>query len=353
MEILAIRERLQVNLTGSQIAKILDKLLWLAVQPILLHTQLGRRLGAEILVQTYSDGRLSVSPLPRQQYIDTLFTSIVTPKAKDHAVRLQELKLERSALSCLADYCVSIYNKIDSLSIAYIKAKQRNNPQEANNSTIVIRRICDDIGSTEAIIGGALKYTISYLQQYRTFKEYVAEKFYRHSYDESKKSVALTGIHVDVMDLFANYLLAIDRALDRYSPDKGSLVAYLRWWYTNAKTAPEFPHQYSESYSLPTAERKAMVNRYGSGQSQATNFAYSLEDAEVLIGEDVETIDFSQQKELIKIFSYAHNSRLALLKLGIPFHLTDLEILQQKQTRLTSKVAMTVTTVPEGVTRVV
>jgi hypothetical protein len=352
MEILAVKERLQVNLTGSQIAKILDKLLWLTVQPILLHTQLGRRLGAEILVQSYSDGRLSVSPLPRQQYINTLFTAIVTPRAKDHANNMQALKLERSAFSCLADYCVSIYKYVNNLSLSYIKAQQSNDSIQARQSKSTINKICDDIGSTEATIGGALRYVIYYLQQYRIFKEYVAEKFYRHSYEESKKSIALTSIHVDVMDLFANYLLAIDRALDRYSPDKGSLTTYLRWWYTNAKTAPEFPHQYSESYSLPTAERKAMTARYGRGESQATNFAYSLEDAESITVDDVETIvtDLSQQKELVKIFSYARNARLSLLKLDIPFQLTELELEQQK---LSSKVYRTpkAMDVPESVTR--
>jgi hypothetical protein len=345
MELLAVKERLNTNLSGSQIAKILDKLLWLAVTPILLHTQLGRRLGAEILVQSYSDGRLSVSPLPRQQYIDTLFTAIVTPKAKDHVIRLRELKLERSALSCLADYCVSIYNKINELSLSYIRARQTDNLMQATDNITKINQICNDIGSDSLTIGGALRCVFSYLQQYRIFKEYIAEKFYRYSYDESRKSAALTGIHVDVMDLFSNYLLAVDRALDRYSPDKGSLVAYLKLWYINAKTAPEFPHQYSESYSLPTAERKAMTARYDRGESQATNFAYSLDDAEAVVDNTIESLvsELSQRQELVKIFSYAKNAKLAMLKLEIPFYLTESELEQQKQS---SKVF--VTAMPSG-----
>lgn len=320
----SVTEKLRDNLTGAQIARILDKLIWRALQPILVVTNYGRQLSGEILLQIYGDSRRVVSQLPRHELINRLFTTAVLPQQERHVSCFRSLCLERGLLFLLVEYFLYKTKPLLKLEERYW--------QDPEETLININKIVFNMGNISRI-NAAIHWVNDFSKEYLSFRKYIMEKFYRLARVEGSKARAVTGMTIDIGDLENNYLFAISKAIDRYSPDRGTLVPYIKWWFTNAKTGNEFPHQYGESYSLPINERRRITQQYRYGQSSSTNFAYSLDDAVEIESEfdlETDTINRHYNQHLVSILFQAKNAKLALLKLNIPFVLTFDEILQQK-----------------------
>jgi hypothetical protein len=158
-------------------------------------------------------------------------------------------------------------------------------------------------------------------------------KFIRLAYIKAKAAKKNSDIYVDSEELMMNYILAINRAIDKCDLTKGALASYVEQWFLNAKTNAEFGHEYGISYALPSAQRSknTKLNKW----HLQSNFAPSIDDEFSDVGREVQqmpdeaaAMDFDNldfDPKLLEKFRHIKKARLAFLAIRLPIILTPQE----------------------------
>lgn len=285
--LLGLKEKITTNLSGEQITYVLDTFLNRAIKPIIHNTYFMDRYIAELLPFVISNARRKLSfNLTNVKLAEHLFSFLTADSSKYKYKYYVDAKLERSiTFSALFEF--------ERLTLGYSDAilDYYNNPSDMT----IQAKLHSIMTSVGLVQGSSLFHTVKeamyWSKQATSFKNMIVEKFVRLAYKESEKNAKATGLSIDRDDLFKDLVLSIPKALDKYSPDKGTLTPYIKWWFFDAVTQHSGRHEYDVSYHIPTNVRKRMVEE---GQ-QLANFSVSLNELS-----DAETSDDTTESDLIK-----------------------------------------------------
>lgn len=308
------------NLSGIEITSILEHFLYSSLQPISQHSYIIKRMLADILSQTYKDNRRKISILNKNKLIDNIYTSIVCLDSTIHWNKLKKCNIERSILIKI----VTFFNRISQKYLDY-EIKAINGDVNCYNKMTKLEKY---FGSDRRVLSGIIRISISNTDLYFKFKQLIVEKYIKLAYNESQKSAKMSSsLSIDSEELFKNLLLALDKAIDKYSCEKGALSSYIQWWFKDAKINSEFSHEYGQAMRFSENTRRDITNKKDKGKYFQQTFTSNLDDHEIIAEEDSAEdtlISNRNNAHLINLINSINGFNISKLYLGIvPPQFTD------------------------------
>jgi len=293
-DLLSFRERINENLSSGQLADILDDLLFNALRPIFFNTDHVEQTLIEMLPFVASNARRKFTNMPREDFVDTLFTIVASHDKEAKFVMLRKIGLERTVyISCLKSFdALTLRHETmmrQYLSTAPKLLKERHDLLSA--MTMLEQRLGL---RSEASLFTVRAEAAFWFAHALDFKMMIIEKFIRLAFQDSQKARAETGLHVDDDSLFKDYIVSINKAITKFDATKGTLTSFIRWWFMDAKTSGN--HEYDIAYSIPTAQRAKLL------ASGMINFAQQVDD------DTTETLGSHESNVLDKIIDKETNA---------------------------------------------
>jgi hypothetical protein len=265
------------NLTGEQIQKVMDMLLYKALEPIVLNSEIFDSQVSHVLTLVATNRKRKLSSVPREELIENLCAFLTHSDRAFKFRTIRECRVERSFVHGFIKRFLE--DNKDFLPAYY---KFLLDPIADNKATV------DNL----AYIGAGVKrsdmyrmVTLSegYLKKFYTFRSAVLDNYLRHSSAQAKSHMnANQNNQLDFHDLKQSILKAIVVALDKYDSSKGALTTYINWWVLNAQTCSA-DHEYGVAYTVPQSQKRKLAE----GRSTEVNFSVSL-DALTKPGEEDE-----------------------------------------------------------------
>lgn len=280
ISLLQFKERLKYNLSGNQIAGLLDKFLFAALKPIFLYTDWAHICIGEITILLQKDHRRKISDLPVPSILDRLYCSLVI-----HDRELAWQYLRKSGIQRIV--WVQVVSNFLELTSEYKTLSQVQKTTTTDN----IR-----MATMEKFLHVDRKNLYSIIQHveaaydlYADFKQMIIEKYVRLAYNESQKAVNSTTLHVDANDIFKNFILGVNQAIEKYTPNKGTLTSWVKWWFLNALTNPKFDHTYGQSFKISSTHRRNLSKKLEDGEHVDITWSEALDTiAEIASNDNTE-----------------------------------------------------------------
>lgn len=293
------------NLTGAQITEVLNTLLYSALQPIFLSTNLGRICCAEVLTKAHDDHRRKFSILNKNEFIDILFNCMLH-KPKDSWEYFKSLKLERSVSFKILLLFLDILKDYENKELEYCINRVSLHDYEKQ------------LGCSYKLLGCILNNAKFYLEQYLSFKNLLMQKYYLLAYKEACKKIKSSTTYIDKNDLWKTLIIAMSSAIDKYNEERGALTSFINWSFKGYMSNPENGYEYGQAYTIPYYHKLKLAKN--NVPVDVTTFAYSLDEGiETNVEEEKDytnLINVSNEK-LIDIINSVPGTELACLVLGI------------------------------------
>lgn len=253
------------NLTGEQIQKVMDMLLYKALEPLMLNSDIFDSQISVILTTVSTNRKRKLSAIDRDSLIENLCYCLVTEDRAEKFERFRSCRVERSFVHgflrrfietnirfvrLYSDYlCGASELKVELDNIAYINA-----------------------GTSRTALWQILRQSSSYLNGFFSFRAQILGNYMKHSSVQAKSHISGSNGNLDFNDLRQSILKATVVALDKYDASKGALTTYINWWILNAQTCSS-DHEYGVAYTVPQSQRRRMAD----GTSADINFSVSFD----------------------------------------------------------------------------
>ena len=317
--ILTFPQLISNNLSSKQIVSLLNQLINCAIEPLFNNSILARELILQALLQTQTDHRRKISI-----HNKAITTSCITYGIihKDFNV-IKMCELDRNILFKVVLYMEPYLR--EALKLEYQLARK-----DKQSTRLKLHNISVATGIKNNLLTVIARWCLPYLNTYLQFKERIVAKYIKYAYREATIATYNTKLFIDPKELFKNLLLAIDKAIDKFDANRGTLTSYINQWMMSAKSAPEFNHQYNVSYDLPANVRKLMEK---SGIS-LTNMSTTINE----MHHEIEDLDLSDKmssiggkdKTFLRCLREIKGIKVTYLALDIPIILTDQEVTNLK-----------------------
>lgn len=311
-ELLNNKEKLTKNLSSKQIITILNLLLNTAVQPLFEHCQLMRQLILQAMLQTQLDHRRKISVHNKNNTAGLIIYAIVN----HDFTALKMCELDRGILFKATTMVYTLLQQAVELEQQLIL--------KPKNVELILQQenLAKRLGTNVNLLTPLARWIELYYNLYLQFKELIIAKYIKFAWQEANRARALTGLHVDIKELFKNYLLAYSRAIDKCDANQGTLTHYIQQWMMSARSSPEHSHQYGEAYAIPANIRKGMENK----NIQLTNMSVSMDDNHFNIADPNDSTKYPVDKTLLACLRQIPRMRIAYLLLDLPIQLNPNEI---------------------------
>ena len=307
LDLLAIKEKISINLSSSQIVQILNDIINAAAKPLFKHSHLMRQLVLQSLLQTQVDHRRKISIHSKEATASCIVYGIIQNNYS--AIKLCEL--DRNILFSSINYIQPYLKEALIVEKKLLKSNSSKYLKKQQN-------IAKITGIPINMLTALARWVLPYLDLYLQFRECIIYKYIKFAYQQAKRSESNTQLFVDVEELHKNYLLALGKAIDKFDANKGTLTSYIVQWLLSARSAPEFNHQYNTAYDLPANVRKDMENRGVALQNMST----PIDDKHLEIGDD--NVNYHiQEMSKDKLFL---NCLRHITGIKVPFQVLDLPI---------------------------
>jgi len=303
------------GLSGGQIDWILSHLLKKAIDPLAKASQFVRRLAGEIICQPFTDGRRRVSAVPKKKANCHLFAAMCSRNPTVQVTHLMSAQVERNLIhsalvniSNYADrYCTEVINSAKSVDIS-----------------LFVESVNRKIGGKSSDLFFAISEASYWVAEYEKLRNTIIMQFENLARSTTDSIVRGTVLAIDWDDMYKNMMLGVQRAIDKYSSDKGTLISYVRMWMRDAHTNPQFQHEYGNSFSVSAGERRRITNTINAGDYAISNLSVEMDEAstsaddltpEKLLEDDNFGIKVSH------ILAKLPKAQYAFLNMEIPYYL--------------------------------
>lgn len=255
------------NLTGEQIQKVMDMLLYKALEPIMLYSDIFDSQVSYVLAVAATNRKRKLSSIPREHLIGNLCAVLTHPDRKAKFEFFRACRLERS-------FVHSFIRKFLSDNEGYLETYREFilNP-EPDARAHISNLSYIGAGCNRVEMYKMISHATAYLEKFYEFRSTVLDNYLRHSSSQAKAYMsASSNTQVDFLDLKQSILKAMVVALDKYDSSKGALTSYIKWWILNAQTCSA-DHEYGVAYTVPQSQKRKLAE----GKSSEINFSVSLD----------------------------------------------------------------------------
>ena len=326
--VLAVNERLKVNMTGQQIADTLDDFIYAAIYEFRKITPLVNRGLVEIFPYAFTNGRRKISALEKKEdFIRYLFLAVSSKSYKDFYKYLRKAYIERTILFNLLDY---LFLQVKGFTTACETLSFSENDKESKQIVMRTERKLEVKDKNKQRMYRHIRQGLYYRECAHTFKQMIMEKYIRYAYKQASFEKSKTGLNVDKYSIFSSMMLGISKGIDKFYP-KGAITSYLSLWMIEAATGRS--HEYGVAYDIPTAQRKAHL------ESNNFNFSENSDNYEFTDDENPEKYLNEQQGSgiLARLAFVLDKHRVASIVNGFlpPLTQTELALLESTITEPT------------------
>lgn len=272
------------NMTGGQIQEALDFLIYHALEPIVLNSDVFNVQLVHLLSRAASNKKRKLSALPREIFLTRMCNALATSDREERMELIRGAKIERSFVHMFIVgwlYATSKYQD------SYIRWLSCSDSVERGNLNKRLRVIEKDIGMGRDTLFQQIDVVKTYIDLAYEFRNSIVVNYVKHAYKQSKayreSKPEAQRANINLRDLSQNLLVAVTKAVDKYDCSKGALTSYVNFWLLNAMTGahPQHGHEYGVAYTLPQNMKKGMAR--GEHLEQGVNYSVSLD---TVFGED-------------------------------------------------------------------
>lgn len=265
------------NLTGEQIQKVMDMLLYKALEPLVLNSEIFDSQVSHVLTLVATNRKRKLSSVPREELIENL-CSFLTHTDRNFKFRtIRESRVERSFVHGFIKRFLDDNRDFLPAYHQFLLDPSKDNKAKVDNLAWIGARV------KRSAMYRMVTLSEGYLKKFYDFRSDVLANYLRHSSAQAKSHMnANQNNQLDFLDLKQSILKAIVVALDKYDSSKGALTTYINWWVLNAQTCSA-DHEYGVAYTVPQSQKRKLAE----GRSTEINFSVSL-DALKKPGEDDE-----------------------------------------------------------------
>lgn len=259
-----VKEQLGHNYTSFQLLSVLDQLLWKSMWPILRTTDYFDRVLAIVIGWSATNPRRKLSSLPKERFNTYALAYLAADTPKTKLRILKKMRIERNVLF----YVVGKF--LDVL---------RDAPPARPTAKIVnALSVFDHEG-----LWFAARESEYWHQQSIAFKGMIMEKYMRFVMMEAQmfhKQQRHHNPHLnfDIDDIAQNFILAVNKAIDKCDAQQGTLTSYIQNWIKDAKGNPQLRGEYGIAYTIPASQRRAVAL---SPKNKAVNISVSIDSEEL------------------------------------------------------------------------
>lgn len=317
--ILQVKERLDKNLPGSQLAKILDHFIYQGLNEVAKTSLFKDQLIEVIMYGLYHTRRKIASIDDKNEALARLFYAFFSP---DPIPLVASVRLDRRIL-------FEMLNTYNSMAKVYFNLLRQ--AVNEHDDALYVRFDSALNYNGELAVVASMKKVEAATRNAEKFRSMMTEKFIRLAYKKAKAAIETTKLTVDIDDLTANIIIGVINAINRYDHNKGSLVTHINLWMKDATNRPRNGHEMGVAFDIPAGQRKILLE---SKPHLAHNIAENVEDHTEVRDETPfaeEAIMHQQQEQfLAKLCNYADPVGYACLTLNIPVILKPEQIKLQQ-----------------------
>ena len=250
------------NLTGGQIQRILDYLLYKALNPLVIHCIIVDNTLPQILINIISDRRRKISTLPFEVAVEKISVAInsLSSDRKKAFTIISELRIERNVWSSLIHKFLEYRTYYQGLLI-----------DQTSEDKVRAKELEDAVGCKSNLFS-IFNHVDTFFKYYSTFKSMIISQYiykshqYAHKVDNGEQEISHE-------DLTQSLLLSVSKGIDKYDSDSGALSSYLGYWMLNTSTSMSSSFTNTAlAFDVPTSYRQKIAKR----KTIDTNFAESL-----------------------------------------------------------------------------
>lgn len=333
------------NMTGGQIQEALDFLIYHALEPIVLNSDVFNIQLVHLLGRAASNRKRKLSAMQREAFLTRLCNALVTQDREERMELIRGAKIERSFVHV---FIVGWLNETGSYADNYMKWISCSNPTERQSLDRRLTVVEFNLGMDRSTLFPQIDIVRSYLDMAYEFRNMIVVNYVRHAYKQAKafreSKPDMQKSTVSVQDLSQNLLVAVTKAVDKYDCSLGALTSYVNFWLLNAMTGthPQHGHEYGVAYTIPQNLKKSLAR--GEHLEQGVNFSVSLD---TVFGEDGsplsdrlpgtegvdKSIEKTQEMDLtLALIKSADPKGIARLYLDLDEHITGREKKIMKKT---------------------
>lgn len=305
------------GLSGGQIDWLLNNLLEKALTPLAKSTLFVRQMAGELLCQPFNDLRRKISSAStREKAGCSLFCAACSTEPEAQIFHFMAARVERN-LTHASLLLITSNAKAYRQQIVQTALSKKASP--------FVDAFNRKVGGSHASIFNLLPYTVEWVREYENLRNSIVMQFEGLARSQTDQIVRGTILAIDYDDMYKNMMLGVQRAVDKYSSERGTLVSYVQMWMRDAHTNPKFQHEYGNSFVVSAGERRRISNTINSGEFAVSNLSVTMEEAsmvsdtltpEMMLLE--ENLGIMICKQLLKIPSI----KLAFLTQEVPFFLS-------------------------------
>jgi hypothetical protein len=261
------------NLTGDQISSIMDNLLYTALKPIVMYTDIFDTQLVYIQSVITSNKKRKLVSAERQDALDTLCRIHLERSRQIKFELIKNLGIERSYIHCFLNRLLKKYRKnFYSLYNKFITNYEGSKTKWSRQISLIEKEL-GAIGRTELYL--CFNQSSDYLDMFYLYQQEVAAEYVRLCSSQAKQHVdSNPNNHYDFLDVRQGLLHNVVIALNKYDANKGALTSYIKWWLFHAQTCNSSDHEYGIAYTIPQGQKKKLAE----GKNNASvNFSTSLD----------------------------------------------------------------------------
>lgn len=247
------------NLTGGQIQKILDHLLFSALRPLVIETNVIENILPRILVNVARDKRRKISVLPHNIATSILASALHQCQYdKQNVFKLiSEVKIERNVWSSLIHkFLTTITSNID----AFIDNSDMAHKISKYYQSDTLWEVFMEVDT--------------YFEYYSEFKGKILSQYINKSH-KFAHGFASSGHDISHDDLAQAILISVSKGLDKYDSGSGALSSYLGYWMMNTSTSMSSIFVDTPlAFDIPSSFRQKIACK----ETTNINFASSLSE---------------------------------------------------------------------------
>ena len=319
------------NLTGDQIQDVMDTMLYKALEPIVLYTDLFDNQIAHLLETLTRNKKRKLTLLPREEATDILVKVLIERDRVRKLELIRTLGLERSYVHIFIKRFVDLSRK--KFLNTYFAFTTSSDSKSRERHRMMLNHYVQDFGAeSRSQVFLCLTRSSECLDLYYKFVGSIVKEYEKLCSTSAKKHVDINSNNkFDFYDVQQGLMQNVVIALNKYNAEKGALTSHIKWWLFNAQTCNTSEHEYNIAYTVPQGQKKKMAT-HEDGQ---LNFSVSLD--ELIDGEESEgsslhnlvSSDFNIEanientksvEHIMKLSKHADPEGLARLSLDIGEH---------------------------------
>ena len=244
------------SLSGSQIDNLLNYFLFQALSP-LLQTLWFKNQFVLIINILLRDLKRKVTRKERKVTLKHVMNAI---SSLDKDTIILQLKLASLDKNIFSDIINTFCEKIDIL----MKLEEEffsklNNKEYDTSASDQIIKLENEFNLSRSFLIKIGKEVKFWFDKYLEFKNLIIGKYIRLAYKYAKVA-KLNRPNIDMQCFFKSLVLSIYTALDKYTPDRGTLTSYIQLWFKSTMVNPKYDFEMGRPFKLSNYAKQRMID---------------------------------------------------------------------------------------------